>query len=371
MPNKLGAASYFQPWRSQRGTTRQGEDRVDWQALAVLWAACAVVFTLVVGRYANQLGRVLGLLDFPDLAGGRKRHDGVTPLIGGSALAPAVIVATLLTAQYLADSPYAAAQLEWLAGVVLAMFVIGVADDRFALGAIIRLISAMIVLLLVILYAPDFDIAFLRFAMQPAVVLTANWGEAFTLVCLVGLLNAVNMADGKNGVVIGLGLIWSVVLWFRLPPMMLPIVATAIGALAVLFWFNLRGRLFLGDGGSYAISALFGLLAIAAYNHDFATVRADDIAVMFAIPVFDTIRLMAVRLRQRRSPFEGDRNHLHHHLHRRFGWPRGLWIYLLLAGLPNLGAVLLPHTGYLWLFLSFIGYLLVFRLARHLEPVPA
>ena len=71
---------------------------------------------------------------------------------------------------------------------------------------------------------------------------------------------------------------------------------------------------------------------IYAYNHDFEVMRADDVAVMFAIPVFDTIRLMISRVAQRRSPFEGDRDHLHHHLYARIGWRAGLSVYLELVG---------------------------------------
>ena len=268
----------------------------------------------------------LGLLDFPDSDGGRKRHAAITPLVGGIAIAGASVGAALLAMQ-MAPAPAQAVHLAWLAGSVAAMFCIGVADDRFHLSPVLRLGAALIVLLLVTSEAPDFSLAFLRFSGQQRLWLLDSWGDGFTLLCLLGLLNAVNMADGKNGIVIGMGLIWTVVLAAHAPAAMLPVLAAAGAALAVLWGFNMKGRLFLGDGGSYAISALFGLLAIYAYNHDFEVMRADDVAVMFAIPVFDTIRLMISRVAQRRSPFEGDRDHLHHHLlcpHRVAGRPVGL-----------------------------------------------
>jgi len=343
---------------------------VDWRTLASILAVGSVGVAATVGVIAEPLGHRLGLLDFPDLAGGRKRHARITPLVGGTGLVPVVVLATLLTARILTDGPYARAQFSWLAGCVAAMFLIGLADDRFALGPKVRLLLAVLALSIGIVHAPDLAIGFVRFGGQSTTTLATGWGDAFTLLCLVGLLNAVNMADGKNGIVIGLGLIWSVILWFRLPPVALPIAASAFAALAVLMWFNLRGRLFLGDGGSYAISALFGLLAIYAYNHDFAALRADDIAVMFAVPVFDTIRLMVVRAYARRSPFEGDRNHLHHHLHRRFGWPRGLWLYLAIVAGPNLGALLWPGTGMVWLLVTLLLYVatLVYARIRAGEP---
>lgn len=329
-------------------------------AVAMLGAA---VVAMLVGSNADRLGRALHLLDFPDPDGGRKRHARVTPLVGGLAVAAASVAAAIAGARLLPDTA-PALHLGWLAATVATMFLIGAADDRFHLSPVLRLGAAVTVLLLVVSRAPDFSLAFLRFAGVDELRLLGPWGDAFTLLCLVGLLNAVNMADGKNGIVAGMGLIWALVLALHLPAAMVPVVAAAGVALAVIWGFNMAGRLFLGDGGSYAISALFGLLAIYAYNHDFEVMRADDVAVMFAIPVFDTVRLMAVRVARGRSPFEGDRDHLHHHLHARIGWPRGLWIYLGMIALPNLGAQLLPGTGLLWLLVSLLFYVAVMLTTR-------
>jgi UDP-GlcNAc:undecaprenyl-phosphate GlcNAc-1-phosphate transferase len=220
------------------------------------------------------------------------------------------------------------------------------------------------VLILVVGEAPDFSLAFLRFSGQEQLWLLGRWGDAFTLLCLVGLLNAVNLADGKNGIVIGMGLVWTLVLAAHVPVAMLPVLAATGVALLVIGRFNLAGRLFLGDGGCYAISALFGLLAIYAYNHDFERMRADDVAVMFAIPVFDTIRLMTTRVLQRRSPFEGDRDHLHHHLHARIGWPYGLYVYMAMVAVPNLAVLLWPGTGLWWLGISLLIYVVVIVVTR-------
>lgn len=331
--------------------------------LSAITATWGLLLALIVGANAERIGSTLSLLDFPDTDGGRKRHATITPLVGGIAIAGASVGGALLALQA-AASPVQAVHLAWLAGTVAAMFCIGVADDRYHLSPVLRLGAALSVLLLVVSEAPDFSLSFLRFSGQDQLWLLGGWGDGFTLLCLVGLLNAVNMADGKNGIVIGMGLIWTVVLAVHAPAGLLPVLTAAGAALAVLWGYNMRGRLFLGDGGSYAISALFGLLAIYAYNHNFEVMRADDVAVMFAIPVFDTVRLMVTRLLQRRSPFEGDRNHLHHHLHARIGWPRGLWVYLAMVGLPNLAALIWPGTGFVWLAVSFLIYVGVMLATR-------
>jgi UDP-GlcNAc:undecaprenyl-phosphate GlcNAc-1-phosphate transferase len=330
--------------------------------LCAITACLALIIALSIGLNARSIGDFFGLLDFPDIDGGRKRHDSVTPLVGGMAVAGASVVAALVT---LGLTPPPGLHTAWLAGAVAVMFLIGAVDDRFHLSPIFRLGSALLVLVLVVSQAPDFSLMFLRFSGQDRLWLLGGWGDAFTLLCLLGLLNAVNLADGKNGIVIGMGLIWTLVLAAHAPAAMLPVLAAAGVALVIIGGFNMAGKLFLGDGGCYAISALFGLLAIYTYNHDFERMRADDVAVMFAIPVLDTIRLMATRVMQKRSPFEGDRDHLHHHLHARIGWPRGLWLYLAMVGLPNLAALAWPGTGLVWLAVSvsiYVGVMLATRL---------
>ncbi len=333
-------------------------------ALSALTAVASLILALAIGSYARPIGEALLLLDFPDTDGGRKRHDRITPLVGGLAVALAIVGSAWLTSRLVPEAA-PALHLAWLAATVAVMFAIGIADDRFHLSPILRLGAAITMLLLVTSDAPDFSLAFLRFSGMDQLWLLGALGDVFTLLCLVGLLNAVNMADGKNGIVAGMGLIWTGVLALHAPAVLLPVLAAAAAALAVIWGFNMAGKLFLGDAGSYAISAFFGLAAIYAYNHDFETMRADDVAVMFAIPVFDTVRLMAVRIRQRRSPFEGDRNHLHHHLHASIGWPRGLWVYLALVALPNAGAVIWPGTGLVWLVVAFIAYCSVMWLTRY------
>ena len=334
-------------------------------ALCAVTAALALVIALLIGANADRIANRLGLLDYPDTNGGRKRHAKVTPLVGGLAVAIVSVAAALIVRAAL---PPPTLHLSWLAGAVTVMFTIGAIDDRFHLSPILRLAAAIAVLGLVINYVPDFRLSFVRFSGQPALWLLGSIGRGFTLLCLLGLLNAVNLADGKNGIVAGMGLVWTVVIAAHMPVVMLPLLAAVGVVLLVIGGFNMAGRLFLGDGGCYAISTLFGLFAIYAYNHDFEVMRADDVAVIFAIPVFDTVRLMTVRIIRRRSPFEGDRDHLHHHLYEWVGWPKGLAVYLAMVALPNAGALIWPGTGLFWLPASLAIYVGILVYARQSAP---
>lgn len=333
--------------------------------LNVLTAGIALVIALIVGRFASRIGHRLGLLDFPDPFGGRKRHLRVTPLVGGVAVMLAFEAAVLLTLVLFGrDSPTLDWQLGWIGGAVFGMALIGLADDRLGLSPAVRLSITTIILGATVIYVPDFRVDFLRFTGVGELVLLPVWvAIPFTLVCLIGLLNAVNMADGKNGLVITLALIWTAVLFARNPYTFDPLLSAAAAALLILLVFNMRGALFLGDCGSYGISAIYGLLSIYAYNHNFATFGAEQVAIMFLIPVLDTIRLMTWRLRHGRSPFAGDRNHLHHYLHARWDWPAGLAIYAVLVATPNLLAVVAPEHSLAWLGLGVLLYGVTLRTA--------
>jgi UDP-GlcNAc:undecaprenyl-phosphate GlcNAc-1-phosphate transferase len=333
--------------------------------LSALTAVIALAIAFTVGRYANAIGHRLGLLDFPDPFGGRKRHRRVTPLVGGIAVVLAFEAAVLLTSMLFDhDSPTLDWQLGWIGGAVLGMALIGLADDRLGLSPSLRLSVTTIILGVTVIYVPDFRVDFLRFTGVGELIVLPAWGAMlFTLVCLIGLLNAVNMADGKNGLVITLALIWTAILFARNPYTFDPLLSAAAAALLMLLVFNMRGALFLGDCGSYGISAIYGLLSIYAYNHGLASFGAEQVAIMFLIPVLDTIRLMTWRLRYGRSPFAGDRNHLHHYLHARWGWPVGLAIYALLVATPNLLAVVAPEHSLAWLGLGVLLYGVTLRTA--------
>ncbi len=338
------------------GDRQHPRDAVGAMAFALVSAAVAAIVAALIGTAARPIGTALGLLDFPDDPGGRKLHAAVTPLVGG--IAVTLVAAAAMAATIVLGPDRGVAfdrDLTRIALAVVVSFAIGVADDRFELSVRARLTIMVFVLLLVVAMVPDCMVAVVRFGTDTRMHLLGDWAIPFTLLCLVGLLNAVNMADGKNGVVIGQALVWSAFLLFHLPPTLTPVMAAIAAALAVLLAFNMRGRLFLGDGGSYAISALFGLLAIYCYNHAFADFGAEAIVLLFSVPVIDTLRLLATRLAQRRSPFAGGRDHLHHYLYARVGWPRGLAVYLALVVIPNLGAAI-TGGALAWLAFTVAAY---------------
>ena len=155
----------------------------------------------------------------------------------------------------------------------------------------------------------------------------------FSALCLLAFQNAVNMADGRDGLVAGITLIWLAALFSYGPhPSNFPILALFAGLL-IVFFANLRGLLFLGDAGTYGIGAFVGLTTIWIHGSNIGLYTIDVITIML-IPILDMIRLFGMRLIRGMHPFSADHDHLHHHLDRAVGWLWGRRIYFGLVCLP-------------------------------------
>jgi len=170
------------------------------------------------------------------------------------------------------------------------------------------------------------------------------------------------MADGKNGLAPGICLIWTMFISLYAPAHLQPLIATLLVCLAVVFAFNLAGRLFLGDSGVYALSVLVGVLAIHTFGLQFAILPADVVALWFLIPVLDCLRLIVARMSAGASPFRGDRNHLHHYITNLMPWRYGLLLYLGLVAAPGALAYFKPEYTIVWGVFAASSYLAILGL---------
>jgi UDP-GlcNAc:undecaprenyl-phosphate GlcNAc-1-phosphate transferase len=292
-----------------------------------------VLMAILLCFNAPRICISLNLMDIPV---GRKKHAAPTPLMGGVVLLGAFVPVALICIVAFASERWLGSLLIWVSCVSV-MALVGLGDDRHSLSPRLRLVISFAVFAAAAAVDPTFNVRVLDFNIHPLTLGLGTWWLAviFTVICCVGLLNAINMADGKNGLVLGLSLGWVAMLATRAVGPLLPLIGVFSAVLVVLFVFNMRGKLFLGDGGAYAIATAIGMLAIMVYNtpgiETLRAVSADELVLLFLVPVADSFRLSYKRLRQGRSPMSADRDHLHHHLQDRFGWPAGLLAYWMIA----------------------------------------
>lgn len=304
--------------------------------LAIIWAVCV---TTLVGRYAVPIAQFLGVMDVP---GGRKIHNGSIPLVGGIA----VCVAVLPLLPFFMTNLVVAMTISITTFLLLAL---GVRDDHEHLRPLFRLAFSFIVIAVAIWLVPELSLGFIKFSFKPEYMLLGSMAVPFTLICLVGLQNAVNMADGKNGLVLGLSIIWALSMALHAPSSIAIFLGVAVIAMSVVLYFNLKGRLFLGDGGTYGLSILWGMLAVYLNQNMPLAVPSDLLVLWFIIPILDCTRLIVSRVVNGQSPFVGDRNHLHHLIYEVMpSWKYGLVLYLSVVAMPIILASLFPAaTGLL------------------------
>ena len=75
-------------------------------------------------------------------------------------------------------------------------------------------------------------------------------------------------------------------------------------------YLNYRNLIFFGDSGSLLLSFLISMIVI--FNHNSGNMFAEEIFILMIIPGLDMFRLFLTRIFNKKNPFSGDRNHLHH-----------------------------------------------------------
>jgi UDP-GlcNAc:undecaprenyl-phosphate/decaprenyl-phosphate GlcNAc-1-phosphate transferase len=297
-------------------------------AIAASWLICV---------NADAIGHRLMVMDHPDNA--RKIHSVPTPLVGGIAiLVPMLIwVEGAVMAGMLNDRQFASMLVLCASGVGLA----GFADDQTNTTPLSRILALLVFLGVAMALTPDLIAHSLNWGSFDPTPLPQPFYAALIALTAAGIVNAVNMADGQNGLVPGMFVIWSLALALSGDHLVVPIAEIVTAAGLVVLVFNLQGKLFLGDCGSYGVTFILGLLALTAYAHGHISI--ETVTVWFYIPVADCLRLIITRRLEGRSPFAPDTNHFHHRLQNKLGERYGLVTYLACVAATSLIAVIAPR----------------------------
>ena len=306
--------------------------------LSILGSMTAALTLYFIHRFRLPAER-LGLIDEP---GGRKDHQQSTPLVGGLAMFVAFCFAALLLSSSL--KPFR----PFFAGMGL-LVITGLLDDLHDLGAREKF-GLQTAAAVVMVFWGGLVIEDLGVLPLVGFVDLAWLAIPFTLVCAVGLVNAVNMMDGVDGLAGGVvlaALFWLAVIGFVSAEQagsataLLVLLACAVAA---FLFFNFphpwrtRASVFMGDSGSTMLGFALGWFAIElAFEHG-SSVPPVTIAWVLGLPVFDTIALMLRRVMKGQSPMMADREHLHH-VFQRAGFSARGTVYVVAGTAFVFGAV--------------------------------
>lgn len=263
--------------------------------------------------------KILKSLNWFDQPGTHKIHSATTPSMGGIPILFATTLALLMSLplqQWLT--------MKYFFISIFLMFLIGLRDDVLALTPRQKLISQ---------FLPVFVLVFLE---QTKLVsfYEMNNGREFSvmIVYIISLLtviiisNAYNLIDGIDGLagtVGALALTFFGCWYYQANQPFLSLIALCFAASLVAFLlFNWQpSSIFMGDTGALTIGLVLSFFAIRFINDNYALPEGHEakfqasISTAFCVlvvPLFDTLRVIIVRLSKMESPFHADQNHVHH-----------------------------------------------------------
>lgn len=298
----------------------------------------------------------LNLFDKPD--NDRKIHKEPIPRMGGVIIYTITILFLIFLYPNISNFKY------FLIGS-LVIFLLGIADDFKNLPWYIKFLGQSVAAVFLILFLRNHGYFNFNFT---GVVLPEFLTIPILFIFIVGTLNSFNLLDGLDGLVTGFGLLVSVLSFF----LSLGTPNTFVTILSVIFFgvalgflkFNSNpASIFLGDSGSLTIAYFSLAILLSSFaevsNHSIDLVF---IGIILSVPLTDTLRVMVIRIANKKHPFLPDNNHIHHIIYsKKIRHKTTVFIILTLTLISFLIGVFYKFSSNilgLSLFIIFAGFLL-------------
>ena len=266
--------------------------------------ALAVTMALI-----PALARRASSLRLMDLPNERKVHVRTIPRVGGIAM---IIGAMLPVFLWVPFNKEVAAVL----GGIGILCVFGVWDDRGDLDYRLKFLGQFLAAAVVVLYGGIAVEVLPFFGLNPIAPVVSI---PLTLFVLVGVTNAINLADGLDGLAGGMVLLSlcgiALLAYLASGAEVLIIAVAVLGAVLGFLRYNAYpARIFMGDAGSQFLGFTVAVLAIILTQQTNRALNPALPLLLLGVPIFDTLFVMSKRLYYGQPPFSADNNHIHHQL---------------------------------------------------------
>ena len=279
-------------------------------------ALAALIATIWFQPHILKIAKEKNIVDNPDA---RKLQRIPIPVMGGVAVVFGIAIGIMTFNMF--------GNFDGILNVfaaVLVIMLVGFCDDVRGLSPRIRFLIE-ILLVAFLIYATGNQIN--NFHGLWGIKELPNWASVpITIFACVGILNAINLIDGVDGYSSGYCIMSSAMFGYVFYELgnvkMVTLAAIMIAALLPFFFCNVFGKhskMFIGDAGTLSMGIL-----MSTFVRNMLTVSTDishiadnlgliplSLAIM-SVPIFDTLRVMAARIRRGTSPFYPDKTHLHH-----------------------------------------------------------
>ena len=299
-----------------------------------------------------KISRRKNLMDEP---GVRSSHLRKIPNLGGIAIFFSIGVCASIFAFELFD------MYKFLFASLIILLYVGVMDDIVVMRAYKKLLAQIVVSILIVVGSDVRIRSF--FGIFGIYELNYYISILFSIFTFIILINAFNLIDGIDGLAGGYSIVCCIAFgasYYMLGPDNYPLLVLCIviiGAVLAFLYYNLSNfrakKIFMGDTGSMILGFLLAFTAMCFLNlfivpgpsghprYYLQTAPAIAIAILI-LPIIDTLNVIIVRLINRKSPLEPDKNHIHHKLinlnftHRRSSFYI-ICYYLLILGVAYFG----------------------------------
>jgi len=272
----------------------------------LLIAMMAMAVSMAIIPLMMRLAPKIGMIDEPD---SRKVHSAPIPRVGGLGIVVGALIPMVLWL------PFNDLTVSILLGISI-LLVFGTWDDISELGHYVKFVGQFVAACIVVYYG---DLYVSHFPLYSYETIPESFGRPFTVVAIVGMVNAINHSDGLDGLAGGESLIsLSVIAYLALlfnSALMLVICAATIGGIFGFLRFNSHpARVFMGDSGSQFLGFILAVLVVML-TQQVNTVLSPSIAVLLlGLPVIDILAVFFLRAKHKMNLFRATRNHIHHRL---------------------------------------------------------
>ena len=275
------------------------------------------VVSILVYPLILRIARRFGIMDNPNA---RKLQRVPIPVMGGIVVYIGLMVSLLFWNVRINDT------IIWVGLVSMTvMFILGSIDDATDIPASLRFIIEMTVVYWMILVSGVGIDCFHGLWGYYDIGLVVSL--PLSIIAGVGIINAINLIDGVDGYASGFCIMsctmFAIMFYYAGDTMMGNLSIICVGAIVPFFLHNVFGRtskMFLGDSGTLMMGTVMTILVFSVLSNGGTCSKLESegiglvpftLAVM-SIPVFDTLRVMGVRMLRGGSPFHPDKTHLHH-----------------------------------------------------------
>lgn len=284
--------------------------------LLILGFLVSLISSIIITFLIRKMAVASNLLVMP---GGRRVHKSPIPCLGGFAIYCSFVIGIFFL--FFGNTQLQQETARQIQGILIAgtfIVVLGIWDDIKEIKPIIKLFGQIAVA--VLLFKFGFRVNVLTNPLQGEMQIPLFLNFLITIGWFVGLMNAMNLIDGLDGLASGIAIIASIFLVlvsvFLNNQINIAVLVILIASALGFLYFNFYpAKIFMGDSGSMFLGLILGAAALMGSQHKSATAAVLLVPMTaLAVPIYDTAFTILRRAWKKYSIFRADKRHLHHRL---------------------------------------------------------